>query len=129
MKPATVALVVAGVALLAGGLWAAAVLPIRSQVNDVNGEGRKFRNTISLNLWGRALHEVIHIEYLNEAAKPVGENVGHISDEFIAGGPLDSTGSRHGLWTFRRRDGTTWAVSVAWHLHGIEVSGEEWERQ
>ena len=130
MKPAAIALTVAGAGIILGGIWASLVLPLRTNVHDAQSpSGGRVVNSLRLNLWGKELHQTTHVTFYSEEMKPHGEGIGPIAEEWIESGALDWSGGRHGPWTLRERNGTIWTESVLWFLDHKPVTREEWERQ
>ena len=130
MKPTALALTVAGVAILAAGIWTSLVLPIR-KVEDSHAtpSGGTFTGRYYLNVWGRTLSYSHSVTYATEEQKPHGEGFRPIPDESTYSGSYDPWSKRrHGLWSLRTRLGTEWKEATEWYIHGDLVTREKWER-
>lgn len=129
MRTAAVVLVVAGVLAVGAGVCASLVLPCKTIENRISQDGRTVVTTVRQTVWGRSLWESFHVTYASEDAKPHGEGVGDVPDEYITAGPLDAAGARHGRWTYRARVGDAWSESDMWYKKNEKVTREEWSRR
>jgi hypothetical protein len=111
MKPATLALVVAGVPLLVGGIWVSLILPVRTEITHSGGGFMEV--THRKNAWGRELGYKTHT-----VQKWGTEVIPYEPNEIIFDGWLDWDGKWHGPWLYQERHGSKWYVLTQWYDHG-----------
>jgi hypothetical protein len=120
MRPATLTLIVAGMALAVGsGMVASFMLPVRSTIIPSPGG---YVTTFEQNCWGQTLAMSVYREFPAVMTNALYET--------WESGPFRNA-MREDRWMMKskRKGDLVWTEKIVWYLHGSEVSEDEWERR
>lgn len=118
MRTTTLALIIAGVVILAVALWLATVMPIRSVVMHDTVGTADYSVTLHLNLWGTPVRKSIVSRYRLKDGTTY-----EVREEGKTSGIMNN----HGPWTRSEQsnDGG-WTVEPRWYIDGKAATEQEW---